>query len=194
MFSTVILVVGICGELGAEDLKHRQLTPLLPFATQKYIAAGVMEKWENNGYFNNSYYFQDSAVMDNRLQQMEVDCPQLIDVRKFPAEEDCRKYWYQGYQYSRYLEQQLNTKLFITPQYQQQLETTLADTQWRMKFWDLVVTVSGERWPSVKGRRLQLQQIREYVGRKAYDADDWPDPLPPSGYFQEWAEPVYQPG
>lgn len=158
------------------------ITPGDPSAAEKFefikleatrwVEAGVMSELDRKRYFNYVEAFEwDRQEMIKRLSEMDADCPQEWELYRLPPESEARE----AYSISRRHEGKLLDMMpYLAPNQQVEYEKILEEYKRRSQFW-------WKLWAcwdncSGKGTRLNLQDLRSFMGREGYDKAEWLSP------------------
>lgn len=118
------------------------------------------------------------ANMSNRLLEMEADCPVALERERLPSGAKC----YANYQAaSKELDRIDKAARWMHSGHRDILDQWREQQIWRRDVWCNMAAITNDWYWHGNGLRLKLQDLRNQIGRVAYDKAMWPEPV------VEWA-------
>jgi hypothetical protein len=151
-------------------------------AVKRYwVQAQVIE--EDEWFFGGPWRFvEDAAAVQDRFNRITPDTPPAVAKHTLPPTDYITEaIWWQG-RFERYLQQR---KPYLNWAELQELEQINEDLAQRRRVWELMRTIR-QSYTTGEGRRLQLELLRNLVGRVNFEAGEWPNPQPPAAANSVW--------
>lgn len=147
-------------------------TDILQAEAEVWLQCGVMTQADKRNYFKHIVCFDiDRQYMIMRVGEMEKDCPEEIDLYRLPTEPECKESWRICGKHESRLQQIIP---FLAPNQQTEYIKLLAEYQHRKQFWWNVWLCWDNS--NSKGTRLNLQNLRKFMGSEGYDKGEWLSP------------------